>query len=97
MKVTIGTGYVGFVRGACLAEVGNQAPCLDLDLGKIRSLDNGDISIHEPDLLEMVLRNVAAGRLNNEPAPFMRTTSFILKTPMADYCENGLIKCQSSH
>ena len=64
MKVAIaGTGYVGLVRGACLAEAGNQAPCPDLDLEKIRSLVNGDIPIHEPGLLEMVHRNVAAGRL----------------------------------
>lgn len=64
MKVTIvGTGYVGLVSGACLAEVGNKVLCLDLDPEKIRILDNGDIPIHEPALLEMVRRNVAAGRL----------------------------------
>jgi UDPglucose 6-dehydrogenase len=64
MKVTIvGTGYVGLVSGACLAEVGNKVLCLDLDPEKIRILDGGDIPIHEPALLEMVRRNVAAGRL----------------------------------
>jgi UDPglucose 6-dehydrogenase len=64
MKITvIGTGYVGLVTGACLAEVGNHVLCLDLDAAKITILNNGEIPIHEPGLLEMVRRNVAAGRL----------------------------------
>jgi UDPglucose 6-dehydrogenase len=64
MKITvIGTGYVGLVTGACLAEVGNHVLCLDLDAAKIDILNNGEIPIHEPGLLEMVRRNVAAGRL----------------------------------
>ncbi len=64
MKLTmVGTGYVGLVSGACLAEVGNHVLCLDLDQAKIAILENGDIPIHEPGLLEMVRRNVAAGRL----------------------------------
>lgn len=64
MKVTVvGTGYVGLVSGTCLAEVGNDVLCLDLDPNKIRTLEEGGIPIHEPGLLEMVRRNVAAGRL----------------------------------
>ena len=64
MKLTmVGTGYVGLVSGACLAEVGNHVLCLDLDPAKIAILESGDIPIHEPGLLEMVRRNVAAGRL----------------------------------
>ncbi|NQW92903.1 MAG: UDP-glucose/GDP-mannose dehydrogenase family protein [Polaromonas sp.] len=64
MKITvIGTGYVGLVSGACLAEVGNSVVCLDHDAEKIRILVNGGIPIFEPGLLEMVQRNVAAGRL----------------------------------
>ena len=64
MKITVvGTGYVGLVSGTCLAEVGNDVLCLDVDAAKINILENGDIPIHEPGLLEMVLRNVAAGRL----------------------------------
>jgi len=64
MKITvIGTGYVGLVTGTCLAEMGNHVVCLDLDLAKIRILDEGGIPIHEPGLLEMVTRNRAAGRL----------------------------------
>jgi UDPglucose 6-dehydrogenase len=64
MKVTvIGTGYVGLVSGACLADVGNEVLCLDVDAEKIRILEAGGIPIHEPGLLEIVRANVAAGRL----------------------------------
>lgn len=65
MKITvIGTGYVGLVTGTCLAEMGNEVLCLDLDQRKIDILKNGDIPIHEPGLLEMVQRNVAGNRLH---------------------------------
>ena len=64
MKITvIGTGYVGLVSGTCMAEVGNAVLCLDIDPAKIKILEDGGIPIHEPGLLEMVRRNVAAGRL----------------------------------
>lgn len=64
MKVTVvGTGYVGLVSGTCLAEVGNEVLCLDVDPNKIRILNEGGIPIFEPGLLDMVRRNVAAGRL----------------------------------
>lgn len=65
MKISvIGTGYVGLVTGACLADVGNQVVCLDLDEQKVVSLQRGVIPIHEPGLSEIVTRNVAAGRLS---------------------------------
>ena len=65
MKITvIGTGYVGLVTGTCLAEVGNEVLCLDLDPGKIDMLKAGSIPIYEPGLEDMVKRNVAAGRLS---------------------------------
>ncbi|NTV09867.1 MAG: UDP-glucose/GDP-mannose dehydrogenase family protein [Zoogloea sp.] len=65
MKITVvGTGYVGLVSGACLAEMGNDVLCLDLDPAKIRILKDGGIPIHEPGLLEMVRRNVVGGRLH---------------------------------
>lgn len=64
MKVTVtGSGYVGLVSGACLAEVGNDVLCLDLDKEKIRILEEGGIPIFEPGLLDMVRRNAEAGRL----------------------------------
>ena len=59
----IGTGYVGLVTGTCLAEVGNDVLCLDVDALKIETLNGGGVPIHELGLEAMVRRNAAAGRL----------------------------------
>jgi UDPglucose 6-dehydrogenase len=65
MKVTVvGTGYVGLVSAACLAEMGNDVLCLDIDPEKIRILEEGGMPIHEPGLDSVVKRNVDAGRLH---------------------------------
>jgi UDPglucose 6-dehydrogenase len=64
LKVTIvGSGYVGLVTGACLAELGNTIFCLDLDQKKIDLLNSGGVPIYEPGLEEMIARNRAAGRI----------------------------------
>ena len=64
MKVSVvGTGYVGLVTGACLADVGNEVLCLDLDERKIGMLRGGEVPIHGPGLREIVLENARAGRL----------------------------------
>ena len=64
MKITVvGAGYVGLVTGACLAEMGNHVVCLDIDPRKIAMLQQGKLPIHEPGLDAVVLRNIAAGRL----------------------------------
>jgi UDPglucose 6-dehydrogenase len=64
MKVTvIGTGYVGLVSGACLADVGNDVLCFDVDEAKVAALERGEIPIYEPGLEEIVQRNIKAKRL----------------------------------
>jgi UDPglucose 6-dehydrogenase len=64
MKVTIcGSGYVGLVTGACLAEMGNHVLCLDVDPKKVAMLQRGEMPIHEPGLQQMVRRNAEAGRM----------------------------------
>src|SRR5687767_4774321 len=64
MKIAvIGTGYVGLVAGACLAENGNDVVCVDKDAAKVRALQRGRIPIYEPGLEELVRRNRAEKRL----------------------------------
>ena len=65
MNITVfGSGYVGLVTGACLADVGNQVMCMDVDQSKIDRLKQGIIPIYEPGLEEMIKDNMAAGRLH---------------------------------
>jgi len=64
MQITIfGSGYVGLVTGACMAEVGNHVVCVDIDAEKIRRLNAGEVPIYEPGLDDYIERNMEAGRL----------------------------------
>lgn len=64
MKITIyGTGYVGLVTGACMAQVGNDVLCIDVDKTKVNKLLKGDMPVFEPQLEQIVAENIASGRL----------------------------------
>jgi UDPglucose 6-dehydrogenase len=90
LKVTvIGTGYVGLVTGACLADMGNDVLCVDIDAGKVERLRRGEIPIHEPGLESVVHRNVEAGRLRfttdaKEGAEFGLVQMIAVGTPPDD-------------
>lgn len=65
MKIAvIGTGYVGLVTGTCFAETGNDVTCVDIDFNKVRKLKNGEITIYEPGLEKLFLRNLKEERLH---------------------------------
>ena len=64
MKIAVvGTGYVGLVTGTCFAETGNEVTCVDIDQKKVNMLSNGEITIYEPGLEKLFLRNLKEGRL----------------------------------
>jgi UDPglucose 6-dehydrogenase len=64
MKITVvGTGYVGLVTGTCFAETGNKVTCVDIDKSKVDKLSNGQITIYEPGLEKIFLRNIKEERL----------------------------------
>ena len=64
MKIAIvGTGYVGLVTGTCFAETGNKVVCVDIDQSKVEKLNSGQISIYEPGLEKLFLRNIKEQRL----------------------------------
>jgi len=64
MQLTIfGSGYVGLVTGACMAEMGNHVVCYDIDEDKIARLNNGEVPIYEPGLDAYIARNMESGRL----------------------------------
>ena len=64
MKIAVvGTGYVGLVTGTCFAETGNKVTCVDIDASKVARLASGEITIYEPGLEKLFLRNLGEGRL----------------------------------
>ncbi|MEI9944471.1 MAG: UDP-glucose/GDP-mannose dehydrogenase family protein [Chitinophagaceae bacterium] len=64
MKIAVvGTGYVGLVSGTCFAETGNNVTCIDIDANKVKKLSNAEITIYEPGLEKLFLRNLKEGRL----------------------------------
>ena len=65
MKIAVvGTGYVGLVTGTCFAETGNTVTCIDIDTSKINKLNGGELTIYEPGLEKLFLRNQKDGRLH---------------------------------
>src|SRR4028119_640717 len=65
MKIAVvGTGYVGLVTGTCFAETGNEVICVDIDHAKVDKLSNGQITIYEPGLEKLFLRNLKEDRLS---------------------------------
>lgn len=70
MKVTVfGTGYVGLVQGAVLADVGHQVLCVDVDEKKVAALKAGQIPIHEPGLDALVINNQQLAACSSPPMP----------------------------
>ncbi|MBQ0735316.1 UDP-glucose dehydrogenase family protein [Aquimarina celericrescens] len=64
MKITVvGTGYVGLVTGTCLSETGNEVLCVDIDMDKVKKMQQGEVPIYEPHLDVLFERNINAGRL----------------------------------
>lgn len=85
----IGTGYVGLVLGACLADFGNDVLCADIDTDKIKRLNNGEIPIYEPGLKEVVDRTCKQGTLSfsDDPEAVIRQSEVVfiaVGTPMSD-------------
>ena len=81
MKITVaGTGYVGLVTGVCLAEVGHNVTCYDIDESKINLLKNGKAPIYEPGIEELINKNLQNGNLSftNDPANAYSKADFIL-------------------
>ncbi|MDN3506141.1 MAG: UDP-glucose/GDP-mannose dehydrogenase family protein [Simkaniaceae bacterium] len=98
-KITvIGTGYVGLVSGACLAEFGNDVICCDIDANKIRMLNNGEIPIYEPGLKELVQKNTQIKFSSNVAEAIQKNDVILIcvGTPMAQTGEADLTALYSA-
>src|SRR5437763_10374594 len=85
MRVTIfGSGYVGLVTGACLADAGNHVICVDVDAAKIERLNRGEVPIHEPGLEALIKLNAEAGRIELDERSEEHTSE--LQSPMYLVC-----------
>ncbi|MCI0438815.1 MAG: UDP-glucose/GDP-mannose dehydrogenase family protein [Chloroflexi bacterium] len=89
----VGTGYVGLVTGACLAELGNRVWCIDIDESKVESLNKGVIPIFEPGLEPMVRENMEAGRLTvtTSYAEGLKEADFVFVAVGTPNTEEGVI------
>ena len=89
MKITIfGTGYVGLVQGACMADLGHDVLCIDIDKEKIKKLKKGEVPFYEPGLSDLIKRNTKQGRLQfsldaNKGIEFAQTIFIAVGTPQA--------------
>jgi len=89
MKITIfGTGYVGLVQGACMADLGHDVLCIDIDKEKIKKLNKGEIPFYEPSLSDLITRNTKQGRLQfsldaQKGIEFAQTIFIAVGTPRA--------------
>ncbi len=88
----VGTGYVGLVTGTCFAETGNQVLCMDVDEEKIEALKDGTVPIFEPGLTELVVRNLAEGRLSftTDLKRVVAESRIIFVAVGTPSCEDGL-------
>ena len=92
MKISIfGTGYVGLVTGACLAELGHHVTCIDIDQKKIDALNNHHITIYEPGLNDIVINNNKEGNLffTTEPEAAINDNQLIFIAVGTPQDENG--------
>jgi len=89
MKITIfGTGYVGLVQGACMADLGHDVLCIDIDKEKIKKLNKGEVPFYEPGLSDLIKRNTKQGRLQfsldaQRGIEFAQTIFIAVGTPQA--------------
>ena len=97
MKISIfGTGYVGLVTGACLAESGHDVYCVDIDEEKIDLLNSGQIPIYEPGLKDLVSRNLAAERIHfsTDPVDAVNHARVLMIAVGTPACEDGSVDLQ---